>query len=249
MVVKKSVEYYHHNFGEKHQVLFRREETYDELIKTIFVIFGNKLFHDIYNKLKAIITTNCEITSTVVADFIDSMVEEIITAMPLVLKILLTIIYDKVSEVYLIQSYEPVMVVLFFNFLFNPKIQESNGFSISNERLRNMSMIIYKCCFNTKFKSNEKFEYLNKDIDEFSKKINISIECVILKTKQQDKDELYKNLVESIYTKGLMPPYWMFYVDCDYIMRVLNEFQLLENKRRITSNTNQSRKLDYIFFR
>lgn len=237
-VVKKCVEYYYENFGNKHQTLFRKEESYDELIKTIFNIFGNNYFNNIYCYLDNIINSNSfYIKKDELSDFFDRLLEQIITKTPFILMIIITLIYDEVFNVYKIKSLEPVMVVLFFNYLFNPKIQEFNGYSVLNEKLRDISLIIYKSCFNAKFKNNEKLNSFNDLIEEFNNKLTMSVECIIEKVKQMKDVEVYNMLIKDIYTNGIQQSSWMFYVDCDYIMRVLNEFKLLSNKRRISSTT------------
>ncbi len=227
-VIEKCVEFYYKNFGIKTQVLFRKEESYDEIIKTIFLSYGGYIFQRIYAGISPFMQENSiEFKKDHLYLLIDNIVEILITQCPMIIRIILKIIYDKVKLIYSISTYEPLLVVIFFNFLFNPKLQSFHGFNITNEKLRNISMIIYKACFNTLFNSSDKLAGFNPFIEEINKKLILCMECVVEKINQMDIKDVNKYLINEIYIQGIIQPEMMFYVDCDFLMKIFDNIKLI----------------------
>ena len=249
-VVTKCIDYYYKSFGNKPQVLFRREESYDEIIKMFFLTFGNSMFHSIYVYINPFLSGVLEFKEEQLFTLIDIILENLITQMPLILRILLKLIHDKIKMIYLVDTYEPLLVVVFFNFLFNPKVQIYNNFNVNNEVLRDISMIIYKACFNGNFNTFEKLSKFNLSLAEVNKKLLLCMECVVEKVNQLDEKELFRELMEQLYSTGIIHPEWMFYVDCDFLMRVLNDFKLIKirSNTKVSSDSGDSRESFYVKF-
>lgn len=230
-IIYKSVAYYYKNYGDKPQVLFRREETYDELIKTICTTYGSKLFIDVYFNLKPIIDLN--INPEIFANFYDKLLEILILETPFILKVMISLISDQVKSVFKVNGYEQILVILYFNFLFNPKIQEWNGYDIHNERLRDIGLIVNKICFNSSFKSSDKLYQFNSIIKSLHDKTMLTLECIIDSVKLP-LDVRHKLLCENIYYSGILHPEYMFYIDSDFLLRILESLNLLNVNRKQT---------------
>ena len=282
-IISKCIKYYLKKFGNKTQVLFRREEAYDDIIKSIFYTFGNNLTNLIYNLMKNLRDTlNNETDSksnkgsffggltlgkhtsfvevknnfylrptnfsstniinifendTVYTDknkkfidlfltFYDKMLEYIELETPKILSIVLKLIYCNVMDIYLIDTYEPALTILMFNFILNPKIQELNGINCCNETVIDVNKIVNKICFNNPFNENDRLSFLNQHIKQLHEKTIKTIDYLIHKVDLSDVD-LQNYLEEELYEDGIICPSWMFYLDCDFILRIFDECKII----------------------
>lgn len=223
-VFRKSILYYYGAYGDKHQVLFRREEANDDLIKSLFVLFGTNFANKTYDLLKNIII----LTKENFVDFYHNLLQILLIEFPPVLKISLKLCFESVLEIYKIKSYEPLLVVLYFNFLFNPKVEDMSGLIITNEIVNDINKIINKICFNSYFNDNDKLHIYNSIIPELNEQTLKAMESML---DSVDKN-MSKLLNEDVFKNGITPPSWLFYFDCDYILRLFDEITILESEAK-----------------
>jgi len=235
-LVSKCIYHYKNIFGEKTNCLFRREEIHDDLLKSILFMFGHSLFNNIYSILNKIIVLN-KVDPFKKEDFTKFfylLIEEISLSVPYIIKLILKYIYLKVESIYKVVSYEPVFVFLFFNFLFNPKVQEMNGINIStNSNLKDINLLINNICFNKKFKSEDKLsiyndiiEDLNKDLCDTFKDlfdfVNVEVGDEQQKKSNMKKLKTKKSIYfKELYCNELKKPIQLFWFDCDLVYRLL----------------------------
>lgn len=236
-LVSKCIYHYKNIFGEKTNCLFRREEIHDDLLKSILFMFGHSLFNDIYTILNKNINLKKEesFKKENFTQFFYALLEEISISIPYIIKLILRYIYLKVELIYKVTTLEPVFVFIFFNFLFNPKVQEMNGIQIStNLNLKDINLLINNICFNKKFKNEDKLsdyndiiEDLNKDLSETFKELFETITLEGDESQQKNMSNMKKlKTKKSIYFKELYcnelkKPIQLFWFDCDLVYRLL----------------------------
>ena len=221
-LVTKSLYYYYDTFGEKTQCLFRREEFHDDLLKTILYSYGHDFFQKLYSYLDDIIQEN-KLTVDLFKIFYDILVKKISEELPFVIRIILREIYLKVEEIYETKTLEPLFVFLFFNFLFNPRVQENNGFKISNlDNLKDINLVINSICFNKKFKEEDKLSIFNCFINDMNNKI---VEVFVNLIESLDNNETEINILmnQELCNKTVIRQSLLFYWDCDLCLRILNK--------------------------
>jgi len=66
--------------------------------------------------------------------FFNNLIENITSHMPMILKILLRLVHQKVNTLFTIEksNYGPILTLLFFNFFISPRIQEIHNISPLN---------------------------------------------------------------------------------------------------------------------
>jgi hypothetical protein len=114
----------------------------------------------------------------------------------------------------------------------------ANGISPSTEKIRNVSLLIHRISFNQRYKETERFSYINPYIEELNKKLVLTVECLLEKVNVLDKKKKHLAICEEIYNKILPFPSCMFYIDCDFILRVLDDFNLVHLRRMTTKTLN-----------
>lgn len=242
-VSKKCVHYYLEKFGNKHQVLFRREEAYDDIIKIMFNMYGSNFLNSIYIYLKNIKTTTSNIK--VFVDFYEHLLEILFQEMPKILIIMIKLIYESVLESYKVDTYEPILTVLFFNFIFNPKNEDINGIKCTNASVNEVNKIVNKICFNNKFLITDQLSAYNDVIPELHNKTLLTIESLLTRVDVNDS-ALQLIICEEVFMEGIETPNWMFYFDCDYILRLFDTINILSYSNRTSSMS--SRKSLYFKF-
>lgn len=225
-ISEKCVLYYFERYGPKTQTLFRREESYDELIKTILFTYGGSMFFSIYDSIKKFLNGNT-IETKEILELVDVIIDVLFSKCPMLIKILLNNIHKHIKAIYSVSSYEPLIVLMFFNFLFNPKVQKNNGFNPTDEKLRRISNIISKGCFNQLFNENDSLSLYNIHIPTINKKFLLSMDCMVEKINVIDKNEQYRILCTELYEDGLILPESMFYIECDFIIKVLYDLNVI----------------------
>lgn len=260
-LVTKCMYYYYNIFGNKTSCLFRREEIHDDLLKNILFMFGHSLFNNIYVILenetlfKQENTVNCHVKSknkyeskekvldkTDFIKFFYLFIDELTKRIPYLIKLILYSIYKKVLDIYEVNTLEPVYVFLFFNFLFNPKVQEMNGYYVSSfEILRDVNLIINNICFGKKFKQEDKLSFFNDSIDELNKDLNECFKSIFQSLNEEgqvidfdceDEDFFHKKrstlkmkrsiFYREVYINDLKKPSQLFMFDCNLVERIFN---------------------------
>lgn len=235
-IVYKAIDFYYKHYDNKIQVLFRKEKSYDEIIKNILLSYGGQVMMEVYDFIK--FKFGEDFQKNDVFSLVDTIVQSLLTSLPTVIRVILWMISNKVQETYQTTSKDPIFVVLIFNFLFNPKVQMANGISPSTEKIRNVSLLIHRISFNQRYKETERFSYINPYIEELNKKLVLTVECLLEKVNVLDKKKKHLAICEEIYNKTLPFPSCMFYIDCDFILRVLDDFNLVHLRRMTTKTLN-----------
>lgn len=229
-LIKKSIEYYYFNHGHKPQLLFRKEEAYDDLIKSIFLTTSHLLFIKVYQNFNNLII-NCSkinyIDKEEFINFFNLTLQNLLIYTPNIIKIILSLIHKYVKDIYQMETIEPCLYILFFNFLFNPKVQQNYGLLISNKIVRDLNSLFHKVCYNTKFKKNNFDNYyynnINPLLNEMNNQLVTCIGSIINLIDKVEKEDKHKLLINDINKKFIYVPNWFFYWDCDVILRVINE--------------------------
>jgi hypothetical protein len=234
-VIRKSVKFYFEKFGENYNVLFRREEVFDDIIKYIFFTYGNNMYFKSFQQpLKLLLDkylkeeTDSNICGYLTQDefilFYEDFLLKLKMFIPNVVKIALKLIHQTVIDVYKISpdNYAPVLTALIFNFVISPKMQEIYKISpLKNLMVRNLNRLIRNICFNEKFKEDDGLSHYNSIIEVSHLHTKLTIEKILSSFLVDDVDYILKS--EFIYDNHKFPslPNYTFYYDCDYILNVL----------------------------
>jgi hypothetical protein len=234
-VIKKSVMFYFEKFGENYNVLFRREEVFDDIIKYIFFTYGNNMYFKSFQQpLKLLLDkylkeeNDSNICGYLTQDefilFYEDFLLKLKIFIPNVVKITLKLIHQTVIDVYKISpdNYAPVLTALIFNFVISPKMQEIYKTSpLKNLMIRNLNRLIRNICFNEKFKEDDGLSHYNSIIEVSHLHTRLTIEKILSSFLVDDVDYILKS--EFIYDNHKFPslPNYTFYYDCDYILNVL----------------------------
>lgn len=231
-ICTKCIKYYYDKFGNKHKLLFRRDEAYDDIIKVIFMMYGSSLLSKIYSKLKEL--TKLDLNNF--DQFYKYSLTIIISETPIIILLVLKYIYENVNTLYNLKTYEPLMTMLFFNFLFNPKFEEYNDIDCTSELINEVNKLVNKICFNSFFNNGDSMCKYNPYISNYNKLAEETIEKLLEKV-NMNEIKLQTLLENSIYKNGIELPSWLFYFDCDFILRLFDEGKYL----KLNKNTNTSK--------
>lgn len=235
-IVHNCVKFYYDNFGDTTQVLFRREEAYDDLIKTIFLIYGHRIYHQLTLPLKKYIEiySKQSINEKVISvedfsEFYMQLLKILSQQMPYILRLVLYYVNKSVSEIYKCKTYEPVLTVLFFNFVFSPRIEDINGMSpVKYHIMKDINRIVKNICFNETFSPSDDLGKFNSKILNMHKLTNRVIDSLL---KSIEEDEIAERLNEEMYSSVLIPG-WLFYYDADFLLRFIEETNYFKERKK-----------------
>ena len=244
-VIEKNLEESKKKYGDDFRTLFRKEDLYDDILKYIFFIFGNKMMVESFVKpvekmLKKIGIDEETIKTNILAaldlpllrdinkDEFEILIVEIIDKLndtiPHVLKIFLKLLYNGVIKYFTIDknNYAPLYTSLMFNFILSPRVQTLYSINPMNYLLvRSLDRLVRNTCFNYKFNSTDDLHNCNDLIEINHKKLTkFMVENII---NIDENDIKIKNSLKDLFTeKYLVYPNCLFYYDIQLLCATIN---------------------------
>lgn len=257
-ITEKCLLWYLNKYGYKKQTLFRRDDALDDLIKYQFFTFGHVFLKPIYVEMKLVLDKKDLVTNTKhIYNFWIKMNQIIDKQLPKVLQVLIKVLYEKLIEIFKFdkdEAYEPILTVLFFNFIFNPRILEMNAIQInSNENAMKLINVVSKLIYNNTFSEKDKFYKYNAIIPDLFKNSKKVISKHICSFEHFNDEQLHKYLTLDIYdqNKSLVLPDWLFNFDADMVIRIFDESHQIKfgNKKVEPRKTRAKSSKIFLIFR
>jgi hypothetical protein len=222
-VISKCISETKLKYGDNYTCLFRKDEIYEDIIKYFFFIFGNSLLiKSFITPLKSVLYYDQidEVNKEDFLVFFDTVIKNISSFMPNILKVILKLVYGEVNRIFTIEKnkFAPMFTLLFFNFFTSPKIQEIHNVSPSKfPSMRSLNRIIRNICYNTKFdEKDELAEEFNDIIVKCNSDVREIMENVLASVNEGD-ESMINAVKENTQDKYLVYPKFLFYFDCSFI--------------------------------
>lgn len=210
--------------------IFSEDNTYVDILKTVFVLFGNETIYKSYVLPVKKLISKCENFKQGLKEiyfqlFFNEMLIQLKETLPYTLKIILKLAYSISQEVFNSNplNFSVIYYLLFDAFILSPRIQYVFDIHVNDMgilfSLENMIKRIY---LNKKFEEKEKMEDFNDIIETFHKKTKAFVVENIISISEKRKD-VKEYLKSNSYKKELKLPKFLFYLDCDNVIHLIPE--------------------------
>lgn len=208
--------------------IFSEDNTFIDILKTVFVLFGNETIYKSYVLPVKKLINKCEnlnqgLMAIYFRLFLNEMLIELKETLPYTLKIILKLVYSISQEVCGSNplNFSVIYYLLFDSFLLSPRVQYVFDIHVNDMNiLFSLENLIRRIYLNKKFEENEEMEDFNDIIEMFHKKIKAFIVENIISISEKRKD-VKDYLRNHSYKKELMLPKFLFYLDCENVIHLI----------------------------
>ena len=161
-------------------------------------------------------------------------------------KVLLAITYDEAKLTFNTQTddFKPVLTVLIFNFIVNPRNQAAFKISPADYPLvKDFNRIMLNCAFNQLFKIDDELKYFNPIISECNAVLKSTMEDMILSLPSN-----LSSLVLNYFETYIYQTPFLFYFDAACLIDALTSRELLKFDSREEKHRKSLKRKRFVLY-